>query len=755
VRFSLAKLIVWPRDTSKPPRVVTFAETGINLVTGSSRSGKSAIIKIIDYCLGSGGCSIPKLGPIRRSSAWYGIVVRTDEGYKLLARRDPDAQESTDDYMLVESLAPTVPQTAVKNTNRGAIKGLLGRLARLPQASADFFDSGSGYKSRASFGDMTSFMFQPQSIVANETVLFFEAEDEEHARKLREIFPLVLGAVDADTLVKQHRLAEVRRLLERRRRQFEALSGSIEDFAGAVRGRYLSAIDLGLLQTDVADIDRADIRVLIARLQELAGRWDEGQRPTREAVPFSAASRLADLRQRESAAAQQIASLRMRQVQLRELSQARQTSEGVLVRERDRLAPASWLTLEISETHNCPFCGSENQAGSEEFARLKERAAAVERQWRGIATIPPMLDAEEIEIRRAQAQEEERLRQIRAEKSQLEGLTTTARKADEERAVFVGKLLEFLGVQRTLAGDAGLEKEISDLEAEERELRAQVDAEAIAQRKEDALLLISKYAQHYGRIVELENNDAIIKLDTRELSIRVLSERGESAWLHQTGSGANHLGYHVATMLALHEFFISKPIPYVPSLLILDQPSQTQFPDDLDEDAEQEELRAVHKAFEAFDEAVDRTGGMLQIIVSEHAGKTVYAGIRRLTVVERWRRGRKLIPWHWDAEALEGLKGQRAEWAVEDLLDATLRPALATALSISSPTLISDIQIERATFADLGIDFQLRIATTRPLAPEAPGDAPRSSEVIAQTVRGSIRKDLSVSVFAAEGPPPR
>lgn len=445
----------------------------------------------------------------------------------------------------------------------------------------------------------------------------------------------------------------------------------------------------------------------------------------------------------------------MRQVQLRELSQARQVSEGVLARERDRLAPTSWLTLEISETHGCPFCGSENHAGTVELARLKERAAAIELQWRGIATIPPMLDAEEIEIRRAQAKEEELLRQVRAERSQLEDLTATARKADEEIAVFVGKLLEFLGVQRTLAGDAGLEKEISDLEAEERELRAQVDADVIAQRKEDALLLISKYAQHYGRIVELENNDAIIKLDTRELSIRVLSERGESAWLHQIGSGANHLGYHVATMLALHEFFISKPIPYVPSLLILDQPSQTQFPDDLDEEAEQEELRAVHKAFEAFDEAVDRTGGLLQVIVSDHAGNSVYAGIRGLTVVERWRRGRKLIPWHWDAEALEGLKGQRAEWAVEDLLDATLRPALTTALGISPPSLISNIQVERATFADASIDFQLQVSTTKPPASAAPRDAPRSPAVTAQTVRGSIRRDLSVSILATEEPPVR
>lgn len=741
MKFSVVKLIVWPRDISKDRRVVSFSETGINLVTGSSRSGKSAIIKIIDYCLGSGTCSIPKLGPIRRSSAWYGIVISTEEGYKLLARRDPDAQDSTDDYMLVESAKPIVPERPVKNSNRAAIKGLLTRLARLPQASADFYETGSGYKARASFGDMTSFMFQPQSIVANENVLFFEAEDEEHARKLREIFPLVLGAVDSETLIKQHRLAEVRRLLDRKRRQLELISGSTRDYAGEIRGRYLGAIDLGFFQADTSSIDDAEISVLISRLRDLVLRWLEGKRPEAEGASFSTAPRLAELRQRESFTELEITSLRLRRVQLRELSQARQLSEGILARERDRLAPASWLAQELSNANRCPFCGSENHTGTAELEKLSQRASAVESQWRGLATVPPMLDAEEVEIRKALTKTEDKLRQIRAERTQIEQVTSAVRKADEERAVFIGKLLEFLSVQRTLSDDAGLTKEIGDLGAEEKELRAQVEADVIAQRKEDALLLISRYAQHYGQIVELENNNALIKLDTKELSIRVLNDHGESAWLYQIGSGANHLGYHVAIMLALHEFFISRPIPYVPSLLVLDQPSQTQFPDDLDEEDEQEELLAVRKAFEAFDSAIDRTDGILQVIVSEHAGKSVYDGIRQLTVVERWRRGRKLIPWHWDVETLRELNGRRADWAVEDLRDTILNPALARALGLTLQEEILEAHIDSALFKDLSISFQVKV-----ISRSGESKDENDSSLRTHTVYGSIKRDLSISV---------
>ena len=750
MRFAIVQLIVWPRDGSKSPRVLSFVETGINLITGSSRSGKSAIIKIIDYCLGSKTCNIPKLGPIRRSSGWYGIVVATEEGYKLLARRDPDAQDATDEIMLIESATPVFPDRPTKNSNRAAIKGMLARLARLPQSSADFDATGNGFKSRASFGDMTSFVFQPQNIVANENVLFFEANDEEHAPKLREIFPLVLGVVDARTLVALHRLAEVRRTLDRKRRQLEALKGSNEDYAGEVRGRYLGAIDLGLLRADVSAIDQAETGALLMRLVALSRQWLEGQRPNSGPATFANAERLADLRNREFLAAQQVASLRLRHVQLRELSQARQVSEADLARERDRLAPSSWLVEKISDTSACPFCGSPNHVGTSELTRLGERAIAVEAQWNGITIIPPMLDAEEVEIRRALTQEEVKLRQIRAEKAEIEQLTPAARTTEEERALFMGKLLEFIKIQRELSGDEGLVTDIGELEAEEEALRGQVDPEMMAQRKEEALLLISRYARHYGQIVDLEDNDAIIKLDTRELTIRVISEHGESAWLRQLGSGANYLGYHVATLLALHEFFINKPIPYVPSLLIFDQPSQTQFADDSDEEDEQEELIAVRKAFEAFDSAIDRAQG-LQIIVSEHAGGLVYEGIKRLTVVERWRRGRKLIPWHWDTQALIALEGRRADAALEDLWDSVLVPALALHVGVTAPSEISVKSSAPAVFARRGIEFKVVVSIHHGGKPEeAPVDSKQQLLRILgtelRTLGGLVRQDLSVMI---------
>jgi hypothetical protein len=200
-------------------------------------------------------------------------------------------------------------------------------------------------------------------------------------------------------------------------------------------------------------------------------------------------------------------------------------------------------------------------------------------------------------------------------------------------------------------------------------------------------------------------------------------------------------------LLALHEFFITKPIPYVPSLLILDQPSQTQFPDDIDEEAEQEELLAVHKAFEAFDSAIERTNSALQVIVSEHAGLIVYEGIKNLTVVERWRRGRKLIPWHWDAEALKVMDGRRADWALEDLTETVLKPALASALGLSGPSRIDSVRVGRATFAQLSIEFEITVSALAEVDAQKREEDPDSASIATERIlAGTITNDLSVSI---------
>ncbi|MCR4293549.1 MAG: hypothetical protein NUV76_11815 [Candidatus Kuenenia sp.] len=77
MQFQILKLIVWPKSKEFAPRIVPFEPGKVNVITGASRTGKSAIIPIIDYCLASSDCFIP-IDTIRDYSSWYGIVFQTE-----------------------------------------------------------------------------------------------------------------------------------------------------------------------------------------------------------------------------------------------------------------------------------------------------------------------------------------------------------------------------------------------------------------------------------------------------------------------------------------------------------------------------------------------------------------------------------------------------------------------------------------------------------------------------------------------------
>ncbi len=134
MQFQLLKLILWPKSAHRP-RVVEFKPGLVNVISGASKTGKSAVIPIIDYCLGSGKCNIPA-GLIRETCAWFGIVIETLEGQKLLARREPgDARQTGDMFVLeagAEEESVQVPdETPQKNQTVDSVKGMLDALSGL------------------------------------------------------------------------------------------------------------------------------------------------------------------------------------------------------------------------------------------------------------------------------------------------------------------------------------------------------------------------------------------------------------------------------------------------------------------------------------------------------------------------------------------------------------------------------------------------------------------------------------------------
>jgi hypothetical protein len=460
--FQLRKLILWPRIDA-PPRVLAFQPGVVNVISGASKTGKSAVIPIIDYCLGADKCAIP-VGIIRENCAWFGIVVDTIEGQKLLARREPGEQQKTGDMVLIEGPEVEVPdRIEEKTTNVDVVKNVLNRLAGLSNLD---FEPGteSGFKSRPSFRDLMAFTFQPQNIVANPDVMFFKADTTEHREKLKTIFPYILGAITASVLQARFELDRLNRILRRKEVELRGIVSATAAWQLEAQGWLRQAIELGLLPADQGIPD--DWPNIVDLLRRVVASNARSARPTLAGIDV-ALTRLEALRREEAEVAARLTEHRQRLNELRRLMESSEAYGGAMRIQRDRLALASWLRGLVEDDVEDPLI-KVGQGGRDKLRTLCDNLDALEVRLRSHPSVSDTLDRETMRQRSAAEEVLGRLNEIRMEIAGLERDSDAAREAANhfdriER--FLGRLEQALQLYDRADQSSALRDEIAVLRA--------------------------------------------------------------------------------------------------------------------------------------------------------------------------------------------------------------------------------------------------------------------------------------------------
>ena len=654
--FQIKSLILWPRTDARKPRVVTFAEGKLNVITGASKTGKSAVIPIIDYCLGSERCAVP-VKTIRDACSWFGVVIGTSEGEKLLARREPGTQQSTGDMFLLEAEKVEIPNAiAERNSTVDAVKRMLDKLAGLSNLGFDPAAPTVGFKGRPSFRDLLAFAFQPQNIVANPDVMFFKADTMEHKEKLRTIFPYVLGAVTPDVLARRWELDQLVRELRRKEKELEAQKSASERWRAEIQTWVAEARDLGLVASEDAAPGRSAAQ-LMASLEEVIKKTSDDALVTDTALE-AAATETTDLQKEESAVALQLAELKGRLDNMTQLRSAVDDYTGALKKQRDRLQLSRWMRdLSQAAQTKCPVCGGTFDHAEGELESLCDALANVEATARQLEPVPAAFDKELVQVREQVRRYTDSLKGVRARRKAIEDRSQRIKEERWRRASvdrFIGKMEQALKVLKAPDGDPSLAAEVAELKTRMEELRNGLSDNAARERQKAALLRVSATMARLLPGLDSERPNDPAELNINDLTIRVTGTSGRPDFLWEIGSGANWLSYHVAAMLGLHELFLSMQRSPVPSFLVLDQPSQVYFPRTLAKEAKEgddpelqsdEDVAAVRKVFETLAGATQASKGF-QILVLDHASEDVWRGVD-LHVVEEWRNGKALVPTEW------------------------------------------------------------------------------------------------------------
>lgn len=649
--FQIRELILWPKGNF-PPRRVRFAPGKVNVISGASKTGKSAIIPIIDYCLGSGKCAIPT-GTIRNACSWFGLIVDTDEGQKLIARAEPGNKVQSEQMLLIDGETIEVPERiVVRTSNASQVKALLNRLSGTSNLPFDP-DSTSGYGARPSIRDFMAFVFQPQNVVANPDVLFFKADTNEHREKLKNIFPYVLGAITPQTLMDRWELDSLRKTLRRKERELlniRAVSGRWQSEARSWLDR---ARELGLFPKDRA-IPTNDWPQVIDALRAIAASDFTAAKPDPAQIDAALAETLR-LIEAERTIATELFSIRSRLAELKALKDGTTSFNAALRIQKERLSLSTWLkSLGVSDqTSVAPVPvinpGVELDMLCAALTRIEEEAA---RHPASTETI----DRELNRLTGALRDKSEELNALRIRIKDRPGVDKQQAKQysipDIER--YLGRLEQALTTYETIGSDSDLASEVQRLREQVEALERRISERNIQARIDRALKQIHAIAATIIPNLDAEFPTHAIELSIKDLSIQVIGPE-RTDWLWEIGSGANWLTYHIAVSAALQRFFMQSPSHPVPHLLVYDQPSQVYFPRSLTGDQPEPEwkdqdVNAVRKVFATLAAEVGASKGRLQVIVLDHASQDVWGGIENIHALPEWRGPEKLVPLAWISE---------------------------------------------------------------------------------------------------------
>jgi energy-coupling factor transporter ATP-binding protein EcfA2 len=633
-------------------REVELRPGEVNIITGASGTGKSALIRAIDYCLGASKCDIPV--HVRRRSLAVGVKWTSGEAEILVGRVIPPVGQATSTRMFVASgrglALPFRLEEFEGATTLNAAKAFLERAFGIGDLPEDPGSDPAGVpRGRASVRHVTPYMFVTKEVICSETVLLHGLERPEVAREIIETMPYFLRVTDETTAATERRLRQLRRALEQ----------------GEIRERARAAADSALKQRALSMLAEAHRIGLISAAptdgaeDELLGQLQRISSTELEASAYPSEGELGSLHMRRREILNHLGAARRRARSSRTAIQELSGFESAVKGQREKLMLAEHLGLaDVAET--CPVCNAPSERGQKTASALQAALVKVREENTVVERVKPRL----VEHDRALEQEIDSLNSdLRRVDDQIQTwlrqTEETRRLADlaQVRAHLLGRISFFLESSSDESGR--MPRDLSVLRTEIAELEAQVDREAKEVKLRRAETKISNFAtENFGQLPTVAPCiGSELDFSARKPEVTVI-EAGSGAVLRlpDVGSDQNYLAIHIALSFGLQRYFEVSNSP-VPGILVLDQISRPYFPsrgEDEDEKEiegreEDEDVQAMRKHITfLFTETARRSG--LQVLLIEHA---YFADDPRFVAAtrERWTRasGRGLIPIDWPA----------------------------------------------------------------------------------------------------------
>lgn len=635
-------------------RSVEFQPGAMNVVTGESKTGKSALLTIVEYSLGRDTMLVP-VGPIADTVTWYGALWDLGKSARaFVARPAPRPGRISTQQAMLEfggtDLAPLPFDRLVVNTDSDSLREQLGRRIGILENLRERPPGSLQQPLEANLGHATLLCLQAQSEIANQSLLFHRQGEPFVEQALRDTIPYFLGAFPRDQALQRVMLRDARRELQRAESALRSAEVAAQTIEMELRALHAEATAVGLVAGPLPE-DRTDLVAGLSAARQAPPppptvRDDAAAQDRRQALEVERDTALSDLRraladrellldQNRGAAGYEAAL---------ELQAGRLTSLGLLGLSSDAGSPNT------DDQDACPACGQHLVQWDTPAAALQRHLKDLRTQLANLSSARPAqraelgrLDEEVSAARGSVATADSALAALAAADSVTE--PTVAARRDFTRGRIDAILAHVpttgeIELQRLHIARVAAARTVAALEAE---LAESSDRELLTSR----LFSIGQSMTEFAERLKLEHRGPNVRLSLERLTVVTDTDSGPATLL-RIGSAENWMGYHLITHLALHRFFTQQSRP-VPRLLMLDQPTQAYFPSDVaqargDMNTDADRL-AVRRLFELIRDAVEELAPSFQVIVCDHAN--LAEDWFQDAVRYDWRGGEKLIPADW------------------------------------------------------------------------------------------------------------
>ena len=633
-------------------RDLQFKVDGLNVITGRSSTGKSALSEIIEYCMGRSTFNVPE-GVIRDKVAWFAVIYQFDEGQVLVAKPTPRGGGASCSTAMVRrglNLQPPAFGELVENSDDEVIVNLLSRLLGIPENRTDVAIEHSRDSFDANVKHTFYYLFQKQGLVANKDQLFYRQNEPFQPQAIRDTLPILLGVSSHDRYELEAKLRIAQRNLRLNTKLLEQARDAINTAHEKAISLYSEAKAVGVLDGAVEDAN-ADGIIEILRT---ALMWNP------EKVPEDDGSRISGIEHEIESLRKDRGNVQNRVDAARRFSKRASGYENEATEQLDRLSSIKALPKNPDTGEwQWPFSERNLALDSPVATVLLHELKSLDAELRIATSQRPKLDAYQKEL-------DDELRAVARAIREKEIELSAAIAANEliaqmgtrnaAAARVVGRISLFL---ENLAPD----EELARLEADHRRLKSMVEAlqnrigaDDSNDRLNSILNIISTQVSQYIQKFEAEFANFPARFDLTNVTI-VIDRPERPVPMSRTGGGENHLAYHLSALLALHLYAVKNNRP-IPRFLLIDQPTQVYFPSEqvyqeadgsIQKTEADADLAAVRRLFDLLYKFTQEDAPGFQLIVTEHANLREQ-WFQDALVEQPWTKPPALVPEGWPPE---------------------------------------------------------------------------------------------------------